>query len=128
MATAYRRSCDPLGTMGNDVIHKTNTAGYSNGRWGDYSAVQFDPTDENLYWGHHEWAQGGSWRTWVQSVVTDSCFCAGDFNQDGETNTLDVLAFLNAWNAHDPEGDWNGDGSFNTLDVLAFLNDWNACL
>jgi hypothetical protein len=41
-------------------------------------------------------------------------------------NTLDVLAFLNAWSAHDSSGDFNGDGQFNTLDVLAFLNAWST--
>lgn len=127
MGTAYRLVCDPAGQMPNTFIHQVSTAGYTAGRWGDYSAVQFDPADKNLYWAHHEYAVGGSWRTWVQSVVTGSCTCPGDFNGDGSVNTLDVLDFLNAWNAHDPRGDWNGDGSFNTLDVLAFLNDWNAC-
>lgn len=52
--------------------------------------------------------------------------CAGDFNGDLDVNTLDVLAFLNAWSAGDPRGDFNGDGSINTLDVLAFLNAWSA--
>ncbi|HZW08993.1 MAG TPA: GC-type dockerin domain-anchored protein [Phycisphaerales bacterium] len=52
--------------------------------------------------------------------------CPGDFNGDGEVNTLDVLAFLNAWNAGDDSGDFNDDGVNNTLDVLAFLNAWNA--
>lgn len=52
--------------------------------------------------------------------------CPGDFNGDGTVNTLDVLAFLNAWSAGDPRGDFNGDGTINTLDVLAFLNAWSA--
>ncbi|HZW09857.1 MAG TPA: GC-type dockerin domain-anchored protein [Phycisphaerales bacterium] len=52
--------------------------------------------------------------------------CPADFNGDGEVNTLDVLAFLNAWSAGDPSGDFNGDGEVNTLDVLAFLNAWTA--
>lgn len=52
--------------------------------------------------------------------------CVADFNSDGSVNTLDVLAFLNAWNAEDPKADINGDGSINTLDVLAFLNAWTA--
>lgn len=51
--------------------------------------------------------------------------CLGDFNMDGTRNTLDVLAFLNAWNARHPSSDINGDGVINTLDVLAFLNRWN---
>ena len=52
--------------------------------------------------------------------------CVGDFNGDGSVNTLDVLAFLNAWAAGDPSADINGDGTVNTLDVLAFLNSWAA--
>jgi len=52
--------------------------------------------------------------------------CLADFNRDGAVNTLDVLAFLNAWTADDPRADVNNDGVFNTQDVLAFLNAWNA--
>ncbi|MBK7405844.1 MAG: immunoglobulin domain-containing protein [Phycisphaerales bacterium] len=52
--------------------------------------------------------------------------CLGDFNCDGAVNTLDVLAFLNSWNAGEAKADYNGDGSINTLDVLAFLNAWTA--
>lgn len=52
--------------------------------------------------------------------------CVGDFNGDGVANTLDVIAFLNAWAASDPKADINGDGNVNTLDVIAFLNAWAA--
>ena len=52
--------------------------------------------------------------------------CAADFNGDGEINSLDVIEFLNAWNAQYPEGDFNGDGVYNSLDVIQFLNAWNA--
>lgn len=50
--------------------------------------------------------------------------CVADFNGDGDVNTIDVLAFLNAWAARDPRADINGDGQVNTLDVIAFLNAW----
>ncbi|MBK7403551.1 MAG: hypothetical protein IPJ41_02670 [Phycisphaerales bacterium] len=50
--------------------------------------------------------------------------CPADFNGDGAVNTLDVLAYLNAWAAADGSADFDGDGSVNTLDVLAFLNAW----
>jgi len=56
--------------------------------------------------------------------LTDGC--VADFNGDGAVNTVDVLAFLNAWVAEDPRADINDDGSVNTQDVLAFLNLWNA--
>jgi RHS repeat-associated protein len=52
--------------------------------------------------------------------------CLGDFNQDGQVNTIDVLSFLNSWNAASPGADYNGDGNINTVDVLTFLNRWNA--
>jgi subtilisin family serine protease len=52
--------------------------------------------------------------------------CVADFNSDGSVNTVDVLAFLNAWSAGDSSADINADGSVNTQDVLAFLNLWNA--
>ncbi len=52
--------------------------------------------------------------------------CAADFNGDGDVNTQDVLAFLNAWTAGDSSADFNNDGTINTQDVLAFLNAWTA--
>ncbi|MCC7387488.1 MAG: hypothetical protein IT431_01840 [Phycisphaerales bacterium] len=52
--------------------------------------------------------------------------CAGDWNDDGAVNTLDVLAFLNDWAAAEYWADLNLDGQVNTLDVLAFLNDWTV--
>jgi choice-of-anchor B domain-containing protein len=52
--------------------------------------------------------------------------CSADFNSDGEVNTLDVTAFLNAWSSGDSGADMNGDGDVNTLDVTEFLNAWVA--
>lgn len=52
--------------------------------------------------------------------------CPADFNNDGSVNTLDFLAFLNAYNNQDPRADFNNDGTINTLDFLAFLNAFNA--
>jgi len=52
--------------------------------------------------------------------------CASDFIGDLSVNTLDVLAFLNAWSAGEPGGDFNGDGTINTIDVLGFLNAWSS--
>lgn len=52
--------------------------------------------------------------------------CSADVNGDGLVDTLDVLAFLNAWAGGDDMADWDGNGTVNTLDMLAFLNDWAA--
>ncbi len=69
--------------------------------------------------------------TMTMNVVSQTlCFdviddwCPGDFNNDGNKDTQDVLAFLNAWTAGDRRADWNQDGSIDTRDVLHFLNDW----
>lgn len=63
---------------------------------------------------------------YLDSVAIAGDSCAADFNNDGTVNTLDFLAFLNAFNAADPAADFNGDGTVNTLDFLAFLNAFNA--
>ncbi|MCC7389863.1 MAG: hypothetical protein IT431_13970 [Phycisphaerales bacterium] len=52
--------------------------------------------------------------------------CRADFNGDCLVNTLDMLAFLNAWAAGEERADWNEDGTVNTLDVLGYLNAWAA--
>ena len=39
---------------------------------------------------------GGDWEAWIADLHRP---CPGDFNGDGVVNTLDVLAFLNAWAA-----------------------------
>lgn len=51
--------------------------------------------------------------------------CPADFNNDGIVNTLDFIAYLNAYNVGDPRADMNGDGVVNTLDFIAFLNAYN---
>ncbi len=53
-------------------------------------------------------------------------YCGGDFNNDCVVNTVDVLAFLNAWSTGNRSADCNGDGTINTVDVLCFLNLWSA--
>ncbi|MCW5775449.1 MAG: hypothetical protein KIS87_03250 [Phycisphaeraceae bacterium] len=52
--------------------------------------------------------------------------CTADFNGDTIVNTMDVIAFLNAYAAGDPAADLNGDTNVNTLDVIAFLNAYTA--
>lgn len=60
----------------------------------------------------------------VNQTLTLEPGCLADYNRDGTSNTVDVLAFLNGWNAGDPLADLNGDGLNDTRDVLLFLNEW----
>ena len=106
--------------IGNNTVYVTATRGDDgipffaydlsqgvNGTW-----VGF----ENAYPDSH--STGGA--AWVGAA------CPPDLNGDGEVNTLDFLAFLNAWSAGEPVADWNGDGVVDTRDFLVYLNDWVA--
>ncbi|MCW5775810.1 MAG: hypothetical protein KIS87_05115 [Phycisphaeraceae bacterium] len=52
--------------------------------------------------------------------------CPADFNGDTVVNTLDFVAFLNAFSAGNSSADFNGDTVVNTLDFVAFLNAFTA--
>ena len=52
--------------------------------------------------------------------------CQADWNDDGSVNILDVIAFVNVWNAAGPGSDFNADGNINILDVIAFITVWNV--
>jgi len=78
---------------------------------------------------HDEWlyctsAAGSGWLRSINMADCDSC--EADFNQDGSTDTRDVVAFLNAWSAGDSAADIDGNGVIDTRDLVAFLNLWNT--
>jgi len=73
IARCMRFADDPLGTMGPVAIVKESEGPYNFGRWGDYSGVSCDPSDNLTFWMHGEWTPGGSiWNTWISS-------CSGEF-------------------------------------------------
>jgi hypothetical protein len=80
MELAWRKASDPLGTMPNRLNAKRATGPYNNSRWGDYAAIDPDPTRTGRFWGHHEWSEGSSWRTWLQriDVGADTPFSPND--------------------------------------------------
>lgn len=49
-----------------------------------------------------------------------------DRNADGQVDTTDFLAYLNAFAGGSPEGDFDDDGKTDTLDLLDYLNTWAA--
>jgi hypothetical protein len=74
----------------------------------------------------YAWAENVGWINLDDDEHFVAFYCPSDFNRDEAVNTLDVLAFLNAWAARFPEADFNRDGAVNTLDVIAFLNAWTG--
>ena len=81
-------------------------------------------TINDSYYDQADYTNGASDHKPLYAEVTLST-CIADFNGDGVVNTLDFLAFLNAFMAGDPSADCNGDGTLNTLDLLCFLNAYN---
>ena len=63
-----RLASDPAGTtvLPVSTLHD-GEAYYGSFRWGDYSAVSIDPTDEATFWMFHEYASNFGWRTHVGS-------------------------------------------------------------
>lgn len=52
--------------------------------------------------------------------------CLADWNEDGMLDINDAIAFLAAYDAHDPRADLNADGLFGFFDVQMFLNAFAA--
>lgn len=74
----------------------------------------------------YAWAENTGWINLDHDEHFVGFGCPADFNSDGSVNTLDVIAFLNAWAAQDGSADMNSDGQIDTRDVLVFLNAWTS--
>ena len=59
-------------------------------------------------------------------LVPDTGVCSADLTGDGTLDFFDVSAFLNAYNAMNPDADFDNNGEYNFFDVSAFLNAYNA--
>jgi hypothetical protein len=88
-----RQSDDTLGTMPESEVTLKNGSGSQTwtSRWGDYSAMSVDPTDDCTFWYTQQYMPAsGLWATHVGSFSFDSCtsdgpfiFDSADFNGDG---------------------------------------------
>ena len=86
---AGRRSWDPLNTMTYvDALAQAGDSSQSTyERWGDYSGIGVDPSDDCTFWYTTEYMSGGSSATRVISFRFDA-----DFQPDASPNTLGVCA------------------------------------
>ncbi len=54
--------------------------------------------------------------------------CPADFNNDGDVDADDFIAFIAAWDAGQIAADFNADGGVDSDDVIAFFGAWdNGC-
>ncbi len=87
---AGRLASDPVGTL--PYYEGTIVAGTSaNGsnRWGDYSAMGIDPSDDCTFWYTNMYSEGGSWNTRFASFKFDACGTA-DFTLSAAPAAQDV--------------------------------------
>jgi hypothetical protein len=75
---AGRAATDPTGTLGSEVSMMEGTGSQTNGlsRWGDYSAMRIDPTDDCTFWYTNEFlvANGSfNWSTFFGSFKFAKC-------------------------------------------------------
>jgi len=52
--------------------------------------------------------------------------CIADLNGDGETDFVDISAFLDAFGTSNPIADLNGDGEYDFVDISAFLDSFST--
>jgi hypothetical protein len=132
-----RLASDPLGTMRKVTFIKNSSSPYNGSRWGDYSGISCDPSDNYTFWMHGEYTPGDDiWNTWISSCTapnqppdkpmiigptygkssTEISFCIEVFDQ----NSDDIYCH---W-------DW-GDGTysewlgpFNSGEQVCVSNSW----
>jgi hypothetical protein len=110
---AGRRAADPLGSLLQgefEVIAGTGSQTPST-RWGDYSSMNVDPSDDMTFWYTNEYmVPSGNWRTRIAAFRFEGM----DVTQDEITNT------------YSPPAPWIQDGLvIDELEVTAAVDLWN---
>lgn len=114
-----RLPSDALGTLPQGEATIVAGAGYQeheSGRWGDYSTMSVDPTDDCTFWYTQEYyaaVSSSEWQTRIGSFYLGECSDA-DHDGDGIFATVEAGCGSNAWDPGSiPE---RVDGSFADAD------------
>ncbi|MFZ1699723.1 MAG: hypothetical protein WBO10_01545 [Pyrinomonadaceae bacterium] len=91
-----RLAGDPLGTMtqGDNVLVAGSASNGSN-RYGDYSAMSVDPSDDCTFWFTGQWNDASQWKTRIGKFKFDQCGTP-DFTIAPAPTTQDVCVGSNA--------------------------------
>ena len=98
---AGRTPSDAAGTLENEVILKQGEGSQSSGgvdRWGDYTSMTVDPTDDCTFWFTEEYLKatgqnsGFNWSTAIGSFTFPGCGSGGspNFNLGANPSTLSI--------------------------------------
>jgi hypothetical protein len=96
---AGRAPGDTLGTLENEVVLLAGEGSQSSGydRWGDYTSMTVDPTDDCTFWFTEEYLKstgengGFNWSTAVGSFSFPGCVGSPGFDISASPNTLTVV-------------------------------------
>ena len=123
-----RQRSDPAGTVQSSetlaagVDFYVRTLGSGRNRWGDYSGMSIDPSDERTFWVFNQYAltrgtvingEDGRWGTRFGSFVFS--LCEGDFDNEGDVDGSDLSELI------------SGNKTLD-LDVFAMEFGRNDCL
>jgi len=92
---AGRIPSDPAGTLESEVVMKAGLGSQTGGgsRWGDYSSLTIDPTDDCTFWFTEEYQKqngGFDWSTAIGNFIFPGCSGNPDFSLNANPNTLTI--------------------------------------
>ena len=92
---AGRTPSDTLGTLEAEVDLKVGTGSQQSGynRWGDYSSLAVDPTDDCTFWFSEEYIQttgGFNWHTAIGTFIFPGCSGSADFSLSANPSSLTI--------------------------------------
>jgi hypothetical protein len=116
---AGRIPTDPAGTLEAEVVLKAGAGSQTGGfdRWGDYSSMTIDPTDDCTFWFSEEYeAVSGqfNWHTAIGNFVFPGCAGNPDFSLSANPNALTIAQGSNG-NSTITVNDLNGFNGSVTL-------------
>jgi hypothetical protein len=96
---AGRVPSDPAGTLESEIVLKVGAGSQSSGfnRWGDYSSMTVDPTDDCTFWFTEEYLKstgannGFNWNTAIGSFKFPGCIGTPNFYLSAVPNALTVV-------------------------------------
>ena len=118
-----RTSDAPLGEMNLAEVEVATGQGSQSGieRWGDYSCMSVDPSEDGMFWFTTEYMKGGGWGTWISSFNFDDLQPPIAFAGDDAIICTDVLFEPNASGQSFVSVQWetSGDGMFQNPNIIA---------
>ena len=117
-----RTSDAPLGEMNIEEVELKGGSSSQNGisRWGDYSCMSADHTNDGVFWYTSEYMKSNGWGTWISSFDFNDLLPPTAFAGDDDTICENTLFETSATGLYYSAVLWetSGDGNFQNPSVL----------